>query len=238
MAKAKKNKTGLHDGHRERMRERFREHGIESFQPHEILELLLFHSYRRGNTNEVAHALMDHFGSFHAVFEASEKELMKVEGIGPISAHLIRLIPAIHREYLQSQNEQTGDIYDRAEKVAKLLKPYFLGSKNEKIYMVLLDNSNRLIKCLQLDEGSPGNVVLNMRKLAEYPLQYSATSVILAHNHPNAFSMPSNDDINSTAQAIDILRSLQIRLRDHIIFDGRGDYTSLVNFDATRRRFR
>ena len=84
-----KEKKNPHAGHRERMRERVRKHGFEGFAEHEILEYMLFHVIRRGNTNELGHALLDTFGSVSEVFRASYDELLQVPGIGPACADYI-----------------------------------------------------------------------------------------------------------------------------------------------------
>ena len=88
-----------HDGHRDRMRDRFRETGLESFAPHEVIEMLLYYSYKRGNTNEIAHELIHKFGSFHAVMDANYHDLTKVDGVGDTSATLIRFMSDVIKYY-------------------------------------------------------------------------------------------------------------------------------------------
>ena len=91
---------GVHDGHRSRMKERFRGHGLENFNDINALELLLFYAAPRRDTNGLAHALLERFGSFSAVLEANEQELLAVPGIGENAVTLLRLIPAVSRRYL------------------------------------------------------------------------------------------------------------------------------------------
>ena len=79
---------GTHDGHRSRMRSRFIETGLNSFEDHEVLELLLFYGQPRKNTNETAHALLNRFGSLHQVFNASIADLQEVEGVSDINVFL------------------------------------------------------------------------------------------------------------------------------------------------------
>ena len=88
---------GIHDGHRQRMKERFRGHGLDNFNDINALELLLFYAAPRRDTNALAHALLDRFGSFSAVLEADEQELLAVPGVGEIAVTLLRLIPAVSR---------------------------------------------------------------------------------------------------------------------------------------------
>ena len=98
-SKPKKEKTNVHEGHRQRIRERFLKEGLENFHDHNILELLLFHSIPVKDTNEEAHALINRFGSLSEVFDADYEELCKVKGIGERSALLIKLMPELFREY-------------------------------------------------------------------------------------------------------------------------------------------
>ena len=88
-----------HDGHRERLRNRFRQDRGHGFAPHELLELLLTYAIPRVNTNPSAHRLIQHFGSFHAVLEAQPEELEQVEGIGPQAATLLSLVLPLLRQY-------------------------------------------------------------------------------------------------------------------------------------------
>ena len=76
----------IHDHHRERMYERVRKNGFEGFSDHEVLEYMLYFALPRIDTNPLAHALIDHFGGYAQVLEASEEELRAVPGIGPASA--------------------------------------------------------------------------------------------------------------------------------------------------------
>lgn len=86
-----------HSGHRERKRLQFRQHGIDAFADHEVLELLLYYAIPRRDTNPMAHALMDRFGSLHAVLSAPAEELERVEGMGPGAATLLKLVPQVYR---------------------------------------------------------------------------------------------------------------------------------------------
>ena len=90
---------GLHDGHRQRLIQRFLEEDLDNFEPHNVLELLLFYAIPRKDTNELAHVLIDTFGSLKGVFDAPYEELIKVAGIGPNTAALLKLVPSLTRTY-------------------------------------------------------------------------------------------------------------------------------------------
>ena len=89
----------IHDGHRQRLKQRFLEEGLESFTDIQVLELLLFFSVPRQDTNPIAHALLDHFGSLYQVLEAPVEELRKVKGVGDQSALLLSLMNDVARYY-------------------------------------------------------------------------------------------------------------------------------------------
>ena len=82
----------IHDGHRQRMRERFQKTGLENFDKHEVLEILLYNCIPRANTNELAHRLIDRFKTVGRVLQASQEELMSVKGVGENTAHYLSLL--------------------------------------------------------------------------------------------------------------------------------------------------
>ena len=97
--------NSVHDGHRERLRKRFLKEGLDNFQPHEILELILFYSIPRRNTSELAHNLINHFGSFSAVLDAPVEALTQVNGISTQSAVLISMLSQVLRRYNKEKNK-------------------------------------------------------------------------------------------------------------------------------------
>ena len=85
----------IHDGHRKRLRQRFLQEGLEHFTDVQVLELVLFYAISRQDTNPIAHALLDHFGSLSQVMDAPVEELCKVEGIGENTAAYLHLITQV-----------------------------------------------------------------------------------------------------------------------------------------------
>ena len=92
-----------HDGHRKRLKARFVKSGLDDFEPHNVLELLLFYSIPRKDTNPIAHKLISRFGSLSGVFDAKPEELMKVDGITENTAVLISMVPQLARKYLKDE---------------------------------------------------------------------------------------------------------------------------------------
>lgn len=214
-----------HEGHRKRVQERFLKKGVDSFESHQILELLLFFSIPRGDTNELAHRLIDQFGSLSGVFHAPFEELQKVKGVGRISALLLHLIPQLCRVYYEDLNREKVRVFE-VEQAAEILKRKFIGRTNEVVVLMLLDSQCRLILCEVVNEGTVNTVPVYVRRIVELAVRYNASAAILSHNHPSGNPVPSKGDIESTVSVYHALKSVEVPLRDHIIF-GDEDYISL-----------
>ena len=215
---------GIHDGHRERLRTNFLENSLDSFNEVNSLELLLFYAVPRRDTNELAHRLLDRFGSLYRVFDASYHELMEVEGVGENTAALIKLIPEIMRK---SRVSETADIkvISSASAAGKYLVPRFLYQEIEILLLLCLDSCKRVIACAEIGRGVVNSVDANVRRIVETALKYRASSVILAHNHPGGVALPSVEDDATTGLVGKALSSVGITLADHIIVAGE-DYAS------------
>ena len=216
----------LHEGHRKRMKERFIKSGLDDFAPHNILELLLFYSIPRGDTNPVAHRLIDTFGSLSGVFDATPEELAKVDGVGENSAILISMIPQIARKYLEDKAD-TANIVGGCSDIGAFLLPKFVGRTNEALMMVSIDNKNKIISCSVVAEGTVDSAKVSRRKIMEEAMKVKATRVILAHNHPCGVAVPSSEDVIMTKEIGGLFAKVGIELVDHIIV-ANDDYVSMA----------
>ena len=142
---------GIHDGHREKMRQRFLKGGLDSFADHEALELLLYYAIPRRDTNPIAHALMERYGSLSAVLTAPVEDLKKVEGVGESAAVLLKLAPQLYRKARLSDAEQET-VLSSVERVGAYLLERFAGEKNEVVYQLCLDRKGKLLVCKKLGE--------------------------------------------------------------------------------------
>lgn len=216
-----------HDGHRSRMKRRFLLHGLSNFDDHNVLELLLFYALPRKDTNALAHRLLNTFGSLDGVFEAPPEALMRVEGIGENAAVLIHLVPEAARRY-RIAKESIDTVLLSSHDVGQYLVPYFLNCRGEAVYLLCLDPRCRVIGCHELSAGDPTSVSISVRQIVEIALTQNASSVILAHNHPNGLAIPSKEDIASTRRIREALSLVNISLLDHIVVAGE-DYVSLAD---------
>ncbi len=217
---------GIHDGHREKMRARFLTAGLDAFADHEALELLLYYAIRRRDTNPIAHALMERYGSLSAVLEAPVEDLRKVEGIGEHAAILLSLISKINHKARLADARET--MLKSTEGVGTYLLELFAGLSQEVLYQLCLDQKGKLLACKRLSEGSANTTDLNIRLLMKNAILTSASGVILSHNHPSGIALPSQDDFNTTEQARVALNTIGVTLLDHIIVAD-GDYVSMAD---------
>lgn len=216
----------MHDGHRERLRERFLREGLDSFEDHNILELLLFYVIPRKDTNELAHLLLDRFGSLSAVLEAPYEELKTVPGIGELSASLLCLIPEISRKYLGDKYSDHS-IVDSTQRAGDFLMDRFVGRNKETVILLLLDAKGRVLYCGVIAEGSVNATEVNVKRIVETSARYNASSAILSHNHPSGIALPSKQDLDTTEIVKDALCLINVELVDHIIVADR-DFVSLA----------
>lgn len=216
----------IQDGHRQRMKERFRREGLDNFDERYVLELLLFYCIPRQDTKELACRLLEHFGSIVQVLEASAEELEKVPGVGEGVSTFLSLRGAVDRYYQMKKAAQQDTILDTSNACGTFLKPFFLRERNEVVYLLCLDAKCKVLSCKQLGEGSVNSANVPVRRIVETALNANATSVILAHNHPSGLAIPSNDDIQTTYRIAQALSAVDIQLVDHLVFT-ENDYISM-----------
>ena len=214
----------MHDGHRQRMRERFRQEGLDGFAPHEVLELLLFYAKARGDVNPLAHELLDTFGSLKGVLEAGPDQLMTVKGVGLETATMISMIVPMFRKYQESMCQEAKCILNRneAENYCRML---MAGLRCERLYLISLSASSKVLGRRVMGEGSLVEVPAYPRKVVEAALNHNACGVILCHNHPGGTAEPSSCDLEMTRNIEAVLAHLGIRLLDHIIVAGEETYS-------------
>ena len=218
---------GIHDGHREKMRRRFRETGLEGFADHEALELLLYYAIPRRDTNPIAHALMDRYDSLSAVLNAPVEDLQKVEGIGESAAVLLSLVARISRKARLADAAQET-VLNSSERAGTYLLERFSGETREQVYLLCLDRKGKLLACKRLADGDVASADLNIRKVVETALLTSASAAILSHTHPSGVALPSADDEAATRQVRDALRTIGVELVDHIIVADQ-DFVSMAD---------
>ncbi len=220
----------MHEGHRKRMRERYRKEGLDGFADHEVLELLLFYGRARGDVNPLAHTLMDTFGSLQGVLEATPDQLMAVHGVGEETATLISLMLPMFRRYTACLSRERKRFVTRTD-VKQHCRALLSGWRSEKLYVIALDADQQLLGQRLIAEGTTGSVQIQPRLVVEAALNLNARSVILSHNHPGGTDWPSVQDVDATEQVQLLLKGMEIELVDHVIVAGEKLYSMAENGD-------
>ena len=215
----------VHSGHRERMRKKFLEHGLDSFTDVETVELLLMFAMPRRETNTLAHALLERFNGLRGLFQADAAEIAAVPGVGESAAALVTLVRAVSQRYLRGETPRGAALLNSAD-AGRYLQPHFLYCRDEKAVLVTLDSASRVIRCHTLAEGSSDQVVLSARDIVACAMRDAAARVVLAHNHSSGLALPSHTDMVTTAQISAALQLIGVQLSDHLIF-GDDDWVSM-----------
>lgn len=230
MAKEK----SLHEGHRDRLRRRVTNESLDYFEQHEVLELLLYYVVRQGDTNPLAHRLLQRFGSFAKVLDASREQLEEVEGVGESVSFFLSVIPQVCRRYMLSRTaEKTIRRVSSSDLAHEIFAPYFIGRTVETLYALLLNGLGEPIRCAYISEGTANATSLDIRKIAKLVLETQATAVILCHNHPDGIARPSQADIVLTKNLLLVLTAMNVALLDHLIVVD-GDFISFRESDLRK----
>ena len=220
----------MHEGHRQRVRERFRLEGLDNFAPHEVLELLLFYARTRGDVNPLAHRLLETFGSLKGVLEAPVDQLCSVDGVGQETATLLSLMVPVFRRYALCLCEEKTSLrnFNDAEEYCRAL---LTGMRKERFYMVCLSAQMRVLGHRLVSEGTLTEVPAYPRLIVETALNHNAHGVVLCHNHPAGNAAPSMTDIDLTHSLDKVLASLGIMLLDHVVVGDNGAYSMVKHGD-------
>ena len=216
---------GMHDGHRQRKKEQFLQHGLDGFADHEVLELLLYYAIPRRDTNELAHRLLERFGSLTGVFSATEEELSKVEGVGKNAAFFLTLIPDVGRRVYQTCTKER--IVSSVDDAGALFLQLLHNERREVLYQLCLDAKGKLIHYYRLSSGTAAMAPVSVREVVENALRCDAGCVVLGHNHPSGVALPSEEDRQITRQIQQALETMSITLMDHIVVAD-GDFVSMA----------
>jgi len=229
-------KKGLHDGHRDRMREAVKKDPeLESFSDFETLELLLSYFVPRKDTNEMAHDLINEFGTLYGVLNAEPIELFQIKNVTQSAAYFIpNLISFVRKAEISRRGKNI--IIENVAHAVNVLRPYFLARNHERLYMVSLDITDRIIDVSCVSKGIGNLAITDINAITAKVSRSHATKIIIAHNHPAGTLTPSPDDIRSTKTIANLLKVLGKQLIDHIIF-AKDSHYSMYESDDLRHIF-
>jgi DNA repair protein RadC len=212
-------------GHRERLRDRFRNAGPDALADYELLEMILFNARSQGDTKPAAKALLKRFGSLAEVIHAPETLLREVDGIGDASVHQLKLIAATANRIAKSEIRRSVALSSWSD-VIDYCRSSMAFADKEQFRLLFLDKRNRLIADEVQQVGTIDHTPVYPREVIKRALELSATALILVHNHPSGDPTPSQADIQMTKAIIDIATPLGISVHDHIIV-GKNGHASL-----------
>lgn len=221
MNKAEWQKKGA--GHRGRLRDRFLESGLKALSDVEILELLLSFGTPRSDCKEAAKSLLQEFGGFARVLDASPASLLKIKGVGPKNSFALGFIQAVASHYLKDRIKGKRYLHSSQEVVDYLLHS-MRGLKIEVLTIIYLDSSHAIIDTEVVAEGTLNVNTVYPREIIKRAIDQHAAAIILAHNHPSGSLKPSKQDIKLTKTLFLLCQCMQIQLLDHIII-GDGSYS-------------
>lgn len=207
----------MHEGHRQRMRERVDRSGITGLQPHEVLEYMLYSFIPRRDTNEIAHRLLDEFGSVSGVLNANPRHLKQVKGMTENAALFFATLPEIFNKFLAEVTVGANKVQGRAE-IQKYLAALLYNRTAETVYAVAIDVHDRMISCDIISKGGRSEVRLDSKMVVNFAQKHNAYGILLAHNHPSGSACPSTADIALTCELQITLASMGYVLLDHLIF--------------------
>ncbi len=224
--------SNIHEGHRERMRSRFLLEGADGMATHEVLEMLLYGTIPRGDTNEISHHLLDEFGSLSNLIEADPDEIAKTAGVGIKSAIFLSLLHELVRRYEREKLDAKPTLKSLSRSVdfCMALLAY---RTTECFYVVCMDSRRKVLHTSKISEGTVNDAAVSPRMVVEKVLRYKAASVLLCHNHPNGGVKPSWSDIILTNNLKNMLEPLGVQMMDHIII-GENQYFSFFENDMLK----
>ncbi|HBI74008.1 MAG TPA: hypothetical protein DDY59_12590 [Lachnospiraceae bacterium] len=211
--------TAIHGGHRNRVRMRYLEEGLDGFEDHEIIELLLFYCIPVKDTNELAHRIIREFGTLHDLLEADPLDIQRRCGVSSNTAVLLSMIAPLSRRYLK---EKWGDrpLVNSSKKAGEYAVTLFAGRVYECFFILCLDAQNRVNHAALVHKGTINEAPVYPRIIVETALRHKANSIILAHNHPGGSLKASGADIDVTRKICQAMKPISIHVADHIIVAG------------------
>lgn len=218
----------MHTGHRQRLKNRFLSEGLFSFEDHEVLELLLYYAIPQGDTNPLAHRILNKFSNLSAVFNASIEELCMVDGVREHTATLLKLIPHLSQFYTSLSVREKKTI-SNAQEAGEIVCATIGCLKEEVFSVICLDAQNRVLAFEFIERGTVSQTNVHPRKVVESVLRHNSTKVILAHNHPAGTLCASEDDRRLTEKLCDIFEGMGISVIDHIIAASPDKFMSMSN---------
>ncbi len=219
--------NNLHEGHRERIRETYRKQGMNGMADHVVLEMLLMYAIPRKDVNELAHTLLNTFGSLTGVLEADPLRLTEIDGVGERTALFLHSLYDLHRRLtLESvDSASSAPRLENPESACRYAIALGMGDRYETLRIICLDSNMTVIHTEALQVGTLSHVSFEPRRVIETAMLHRARYLILTHNHPSGILIPSEDDIETAKMIAEIGAKLEIDVRDQLILSKNAAYS-------------
>ena len=230
----------MHSGRRERLRRRFRTHGLANFNEFEVLEYALGYVIPRVDTNPLAHSLIHRFGDLGAVLRAQVSELVEIPGVGEQAAQFISFLGGVVDYHAR---HSLGNALETPYEVACYLEPIMRNYDTEQLVITALDQNGHVKSLFGVQTHNPKQVKINFGEIIARVTACKAVQVVMAHNHLDGRLQPSMADMATTRRLAQLLELLDIHMIDHMIFCGSNYYSfretgllealEVMNFDIS-----
>lgn len=216
----------LHDKHRERLDKKVRENGLESLEPHEQLEHILFAAIPRGDTNDTAHRLLKKYKTIAAVLNADPEELKDIEGVGQRCSMFLTTLPSVLGIVERSMKFDEPIILDTTERIVSFAKTYFYGKLTEEAYLLCLNSTCRLLSVNRISKGAHDETYIYPAQVVRRAIRDNACAAILVHNHPCGEANPSSGDVTLSRNLARAFETVEIIFGDSVII-AENDFFSM-----------
>ena len=214
-------------GHRQRLRQRFLQAGLEGFADYEVIELLLTLATPRKDCKDIAKAVLERFKTLAAALEAPAQALCEVKGVGPRNMLGIKLVKAVGDRYLKQKLVAQNPL-SNSQELFDYLYHRIRDKKRECFEVIFLDAKNRVITTETLFEGTLNASSVYPREVVAAALAQHAAALIFAHNHPSGDPQPSADDVAITRRLVFACRMMGITVHEHLVV-GNNCYFSFAD---------
>ena len=205
-----------HDGHRERVLKKFLQYGGDVFADYEFLELLLMQAIPRKDVKPLAKELLARFGNLSAIIQADPEQLKQIKGIGEHTVAFLKMVLYAGQRITREKLNEAPVLADW-ESMLDYAQMMYAGETVEKLRILFLNQKLQLIHTEIHQTGTINHVPIYPREVLKRALNLNASAIILMHNHPSGDPVPSGDDIVATKEIEKILKTIPIRLLDHLI---------------------
>lgn len=211
------------------MKKKLAQQGLDVFEPHEVLEILLYYAIPQKNTNDIAKNLIARFGSLSAVLDAPVDALLRA-GLTEHQALYLSMLPGVTRRYLLDKHHNDKKVITYSNAIDYVLNKFIGFGEKEHVFLLLMDAKNKEVYSGMIAHGDFCSANISFRQIITLALNYGAVYAIIAHNHPSGNALPSKEDVIATRELKDALKMVGVTLYDHFIVADR-DCVSLAESD-------